>query len=51
MAGGHGVTGPGDGAALERAYREEWTAVVATISRRLGDQQAPEDAASEAFAA
>jgi RNA polymerase sigma-70 factor (ECF subfamily) len=37
--------------ALERAYREEWTAVVATIARRLGDLQAAEDAVSEAFAA
>ena len=38
-------------AALERAYREEWTAVVATLARRLGDLQAAEDAVSEAFAA
>jgi RNA polymerase sigma-70 factor (ECF subfamily) len=38
-------------AALERAYRDEWTAVVATLARRLGDLQAAEDAASEAFAA
>lgn len=37
--------------ALERAYREEWTAVVATMARRLGDLQAAEDAVSEAFAA
>jgi RNA polymerase sigma-70 factor, ECF subfamily len=37
--------------ALERAYREEWTAVVATLARRLGDLQAAEDAVSEAFAA
>jgi len=37
--------------ALERAYREEWTAVVATIARRLGDLQAAEDAVSEAFVA
>jgi RNA polymerase sigma-70 factor, ECF subfamily len=36
--------------ALERAYREEWTAVVATLARRLGDLQAAEDAVSEAFA-
>ncbi|HEV2256364.1 MAG TPA: sigma-70 family RNA polymerase sigma factor [Streptosporangiaceae bacterium] len=36
--------------ALERAYREEWTAIVATLARRLGDLQAAEDAASEAFA-
>jgi RNA polymerase sigma-70 factor (ECF subfamily) len=38
-------------AALERAYREEWTAVVAVIARRLGDLQAAEDAVSEAFVA
>jgi len=37
--------------ALERAYREEWTAVVATVARRLGDLQAAEDAVSEAFVA
>jgi RNA polymerase sigma-70 factor, ECF subfamily len=37
--------------ALERAYRDEWTAVVATLSRRLGDLQAAEDATGEAFAA
>jgi len=37
-------------AALERAYREEWTAIVATLARRLGDLQAAEDAVSEAFA-
>jgi RNA polymerase sigma-70 factor, ECF subfamily len=37
--------------ALERAYRDEWTAVVATMARRLGDLQAAEDAVSEAFAA
>lgn len=36
--------------ALERAYREEWTAIVATLARRLGDLQAAEDAVSEAFA-
>jgi RNA polymerase sigma-70 factor, ECF subfamily len=37
-------------AALELAYREEWTAIVATLARRLGDLQAAEDAVSEAFA-
>ena len=37
--------------ALERAYRDEWTAVVASLARRLGDLQAAEDAVSEAFAA
>jgi RNA polymerase sigma-70 factor, ECF subfamily len=47
MAGSAGVTGR----ALERAYREEWTAVVATLARRLGDLQAAEDAVSDAFVA
>jgi RNA polymerase sigma-70 factor (ECF subfamily) len=37
--------------ALERAYRDEWSAVVATLARRLGDLQAAEDAVSEAFIA
>jgi len=37
--------------ALERAYRDEWSSVVATLARRLGDLQAAEDAAAEAFAA
>jgi RNA polymerase sigma-70 factor, ECF subfamily len=37
-------------AALERAYREEWTAVVATLARRLGNLQRAEDATQEAFA-
>ena len=37
--------------ALEHAFREEWGAVVASLSRRLGDLQAAEDATSEAFAA
>ena len=45
MAAGPGVT------RLERAFREEWGAVVATLARRLGDLQAAEDAAAEAFAA
>ena len=38
-------------AGLERAYREEWTTVVAALARRLDDLQAAEDAAAEAFAA
>jgi RNA polymerase sigma-70 factor (ECF subfamily) len=38
-------------AAVERAYRYEWSAVVGTLARRLGDLQAAEDAAAEAFAA
>src|SRR5580700_298600 len=38
-------------AGLERAYREEWTTVVAALARRLGDLQGAEDAAAEAFAA
>ena len=37
--------------ALERAYREEWTAIVATLAAGLGDLQAAEDAVSEAFVA
>jgi RNA polymerase sigma-70 factor (ECF subfamily) len=36
--------------ALERAFREEWASVVATLARRLGDLQLAEDAAQEAFA-
>ena len=47
MAGTPGVAS----AALERAYRDEWTAIVATLARRLGDLQAAEDAVSEAFTA
>ena len=38
-------------AGLERAFREEWSAIVAALARRLGDLQAAEDAAAEAFAA
>jgi RNA polymerase sigma-70 factor (ECF subfamily) len=37
-------------AALDQAYREEWSAVVATLARRLGDLQLAEDATQEAFA-
>ena len=47
LADGDGVTA----AALERAFRYEWTAVVAVVSRRLGDLQAAEDAVAEAFTA
>ena len=47
MAGTPGVAAE----ALERVYRDEWTAIVATMARRLGDLQAAEDAVSEAFAA
>src|SRR6266511_2215760 len=53
-SGRHGVAGRPGGmsdAPLERAFREEWTAVVATLARRLGDLQAAEDATQEAFAA
>src|ERR1051326_8649745 len=39
------------GEPLERAFREEWGAMVATLARRLGELQAAEDAAAEAFAA
>jgi RNA polymerase sigma-70 factor (ECF subfamily) len=38
-------------ATLEHAFREEWTVLVATLARRLGDLQAAEDATAEAFAA
>jgi len=41
------VTSP----AVERAFREEWSQVVATLARRLGDLQLAEDAAQDAFAA
>jgi len=57
VAGGSEVGKPDAGTAdspaiaLERAYRDEWTAVVATIARRLGDLQAAEDAVSDAFVA
>jgi RNA polymerase sigma-70 factor (ECF subfamily) len=37
-------------AAIEHAYREEWSAVVATLARRLGDLQRAEDATQDAFA-
>jgi RNA polymerase sigma-70 factor (ECF subfamily) len=47
VAGGPEVTAD----ALEHAYRDEWSAVVATVARRLGDLQAAEDAVSEAFIA
>ncbi len=47
-AGADGVAGA---TRLERAFREEWGSVVATLARRLGDLQAAEDAAAEAFAA
>jgi len=36
--------------ALERAFREEWSAVLASLARRLGDLQLAEDATQEAFA-
>ncbi|HXV92750.1 MAG TPA: sigma-70 family RNA polymerase sigma factor [Pseudonocardia sp.] len=36
--------------ALERAWREERAAVLATVARRLGDLQLAEDAVQEAFA-
>jgi RNA polymerase sigma-70 factor, ECF subfamily len=39
-------------AALERSYREEWTTVVATVTRQVGgDIGLAEDAAQDAFAA
>ena len=36
--------------ALDRAFREEWSAVLASLARRLGDLQLAEDATQEAFA-
>ncbi len=45
------MSGPRRDGELEHAFREEWGAVVATLARRLGDLQAAEDAAAEAFAA
>jgi RNA polymerase sigma-70 factor (ECF subfamily) len=36
-------------AAVEQAYREEWSSVVATLARRLGDLQGAEDATQEAL--
>src|SRR6516225_12425753 len=49
---GHvGTDGDPVAGVLEHAYRDEWSAVVATLARRLGDLQAAEDAAAEAFAA
>ncbi len=36
--------------AITRAHRHEWTRVVASLTRRLGDLGAAEDAAAEAFA-
>ena len=38
------------GVAITLAHREEWTRVVATVTRRFGDLDIAEDAASEAFA-
>ncbi|HXC83724.1 MAG TPA: DUF6596 domain-containing protein [Trebonia sp.] len=45
------MSGPTSEGELAHAFREEWGAVVATLARRLGDLQAAEDAAAEAFAA
>jgi len=36
--------------AIERAFREEWSAILASLARRLGDLQLAEDATQEAFA-
>ncbi len=36
--------------AITRAHRHEWARVVASLTRRLGDLGAAEDAAAEAFA-
>ncbi|HEX4834445.1 MAG TPA: DUF6596 domain-containing protein [Trebonia sp.] len=52
MAAGHlSAAGPLGAGPLEGAFRAEWGAIVATLARRLGDLQAAEDAAAEAFAA
>jgi RNA polymerase sigma-70 factor, ECF subfamily len=51
MAAGARLSQPVEEGELEHAFREEWGAVVATLARRLGDLQAAEDAAAEAFAA
>ena len=45
------VVSPDPAAAVERAFREEQGAVVATLIRQLGDFQLAEDAVQEAFAA
>src|SRR5260370_20185633 len=37
-------------APAEGAFRDEWSAVVATLVRRLGDLQLAEDATQDAFA-
>ncbi len=46
-----GTSGGVTSGSLERAFRDEWSTVVATLTGRLGDLQAAEDAVSEAFAA
>ncbi|WP_433215935.1 RNA polymerase sigma factor [Dactylosporangium sp. CS-047395] len=38
-------------AAIERAHREQWAQVVATLARRIGDLDIAEEMAAEAFAA
>ena len=38
-------------AAVERAFRDEWAAVLAPLARRLGDLQLAEDATQDAFLA
>ena len=39
------------GAAITQAHHEEWSRVVATLTRRFGDLDVAEEAAAEAFAA
>jgi len=39
------------GAAITQAHHEEWSRVVASLTRRFGDLDVAEDAAAEAFAA
>ncbi len=38
-------------ATLERAYREEWSTVLATVARRMRDLELAEEATADAFAA
>ena len=38
------------GAAIARAHHEEWSRVIATLTRRFGDLDIAEEAAAEAFA-
>jgi RNA polymerase sigma-70 factor (ECF subfamily) len=50
VSAGRGGAGADPAAVLERAFREERAAVLATLIRRLGDFQLAEDALQDAFA-